>query len=180
MSLRIRQPNIIQYLRDGAAKELRAQIAADPEKYEELAAANDPPSLEEWADRQFPGLIENFGLSFLHELVDNPRIGSLFMQMKWWLWNFAGERNDLLVGDHPLIFNSGIEDPNFMAVLPIGPARAFMATRSEAVATLLRSEKPRHLIARINEATIRQTTTRIYARNNLPRRFIASRRRWPT
>ena len=177
MSLRLRQPNIIDMLRQDAEEQLRANLAEQPNEYEELAGVNDPSTLEEWTEREYPGLIENFGLSIFAGLVNNRNIGNKILNMKWWLWDFSDTEHDLLIADHPCIFTSGIDESNLVVVLPITPKKAFMATQSEAVAGLMREQHSRELVTRINESSISQTNTRIYARNALPRRFITNRRR---
>ena len=123
-----------------------------PQEYEAVAGASDPPTLVEWTERNYPGLIKNFGLSFFHELVDNSEIGKKMLRMKWWLWDFTREQNDLLLADNPCIFTKCIDDPDLMIVLPIGPRKAFMATRSDRIATILRQKRPKELLMRLNES----------------------------
>ncbi len=175
MSLRLRQPAIVDELRQGAAEHLRKSLAAQPEQYEELAGLENPPTLEEWTEKNYPGLIENFGMSFFHELVDNPRIGTKIISMKWWMWDFSDVPFDLLLADHPCIFTSGIDNKNIILALPISPKRAFMATQEERVADTLRRQRPRDLAARLNESSVGQAVARVYARDRSPQRFILNR-----
>jgi len=151
MSLRIRQPDVIEMLRQDAEEQLREEMARQPEEYEELAGINDPSSLEEWTETQFPGLIENFGISIFPELVNNPNIGNQILNMRWWLWDLSDIRHDLLIADHPCIFTSGINAPNLVIALPISPQKAFMATQSEETANIIRMQRSRELVVRINE-----------------------------
>ena len=175
MSLRLRQPDIVDMLKQESAEHLKKTLNDQPEEYEELAAAEDAPTLEEWAEKRFPGLIENFGLSFFHKLVDNADIGSKILKMKWWLWDFSKAPYDLLLSDHPCIFTLGIDDPNCVIALPIHPRKAFMATQSDQMAEIMRQQRPRELVMRLNEYSINQTRIRIYAQNESPRRFIEKR-----
>ncbi|BBO69294.1 hypothetical protein DSCA_32240 [Desulfosarcina alkanivorans] len=175
MSLRLRQPDIVEMLKRESAQHLKATLNDQPEEYEELAAPEDAPTLEEWTKEQYPGLIENFGLSFFHKLVDNPEICTKILKMKWWLWDFSKAPYDLLLSDHPCIFVHGIDDPNCVIALPIHPRKAFMATRSDEVAKVMRNQRPRDLAVRLNESSVNQTRVRIYAPNESPRRFIENR-----
>lgn len=175
MSLRLRQPTVVVQLRTEASEQLEASLADKPEEYEAAAGEADPPTLVEWTRARYPGLIENFGMSFFHRLVDNPEVGEKILRMKWWLWDFGRERNEPLLADHPCIFTKGIDDPDLVIALPIGPRKAFMATRTERVSNIMRRQRPKDLLARINESSIGQTRVRIYARNDAPRRFIANR-----
>lgn len=175
MSLRLRQPNVIELLRKEASQHLLATLAVQPEQYEEIAAQDDPPTLAEWTERTFPGLIENFGMGFFHELVDDPTIGDKLLRMKWWLWDFKGLRHELILADHPCIFTAGIDDPDVVIALPISPHRAFMATRSDNVAKLMRRQQPANLVVQLNALSVRQARVRVYARDRAPARFIENR-----
>ena len=129
----------------------------------------------EWTRKNYPGLIENFGLSFFHRLVDDPKIGEKILRMRWWLWHFTREQHDLLLADRPCIFTKGIDDTGLVIALPIGPRKAFMATSTDRVATIMRQQHPKHLLMRLNESSLGQARVRIYARDASPRRFIRNR-----
>lgn len=175
MSLRLRQPNIVQQLRTGVAEHLEGSLIDQPEEYDAIAEVGDPPTLVEWTRKTYPGLIENFGLSFFNRLVGDPEIGRKILRMKWWLWHFTQERHDLLLADHPCIFTAGIDDPDLVIALPIGPRKAFMATANERVANILRQQRPKHLLMRLNESSLAQAGPRIYACDASAHRFIANR-----
>jgi hypothetical protein len=132
--------------------------------------------LEEWTEQQFPGLIENFGLTFFHELTDNPDVGTKILRLKWWLWNFSSCSSHLLLADHPCLFLGGIDDPNLAIVLPISPRKAFIASRGDKLAMLLRQQRPEDLLGRINHYEVMQAEQRVYAIDESPARFIRNRR----
>lgn len=123
LSLRLRQPEIIDMLRRDAEEQLRKDLATQPHEYQELSGVDDPLTLEEWTENEYPGLIENFGISIFPELVNNPNIGNQILNMKWWLWDFSDIEHDLLISDHPCIFTSGINDDNLVIALPITPKK---------------------------------------------------------
>lgn len=175
MSLRVRQPVSIDNLITSSAEHLRNSLASQPDQYEELASSSDPSNLVDWVDENYPGLIDNFGLSFFHELVDNPKISDQILRMKWWLWDFSDVRHDLLLSDNPCIFTHGINDPNLIISLPVSPKKVFMATQTAMVAETLRQQKSQHLLKRINESSLLQSSSRIYARDTSHRRFIQNR-----
>ncbi len=176
MSLRLRPPDIVQMLRNESAEHLRATLATHPDQYEELTGLGDPPTLEEWTEKHFPGLIENFGLSFFHKLVDNPSIGDKILSMRWWIGDFSDAPYDLLLADHPCIFTSGFEDPNLVIALPIAPHKAFMATQSDHVSDhvneLMQRQHAKDLARRFNESSVASARVRIYACDRSQERFI--------
>ena len=175
MSLRVRQPDIIQNLKTESRDHLEKTLGLQPEEYDEIANSDDVPTLVEWTEQMFPGLIENFGLSFLHEISNNPSVGDKIFKMKWWVWDFTEVPFDLLLADHPCIFTKGIDDLNLIIALPISPKKAFLATNSEQTATMIRQAAPKHLAMLLNESSLSQARTRIYARNTLSKRFIQNR-----
>jgi len=178
MSLRVRLPATVLQVRDGASEELRRTLAAQPAHYEALAEGIDPPTLEEWTEQRFPGLIENFGMTFFHEMVDHPRIGEMIFRMRWWLWDFSDAKHELLLADNPCIFTDGVTAETLVIALPISSRKAFMATRGDAVESALRRVRPSVLALRLNESTVLQASTRVYARNRSSSRFIRNRIAW--
>lgn len=176
MSLRFRQPDVIDMLQNDATEQLKASLKEDPKIYEELSTDEDLPTLEEFTEAQYPGLIENFGLSFFHELVDNHKYGNKILGMRWWLWGFKEIPYELLLSDHPCIFIYGIDDPKCIIALPISPKKVFMTTQSYEAAKIIRRQHPKVLAMLINESSVMQTRVRIYARSQSPaRRFIENR-----
>lgn len=175
MSLRLRQPSMIQQLRTEASEHLEATLKEHAEEYELLSSPKNPPTLTEWVKQSYPGLIENIGMSFFHELVDEPKIGQKILNMQWWLWNFESQNSELIIADHPCIFTTGIDNPNLIIALPVGPRKAFMATKAEQISATMRRQDPKDLLVRINESSLRQARARVYSRNELPRRFIFNR-----
>jgi hypothetical protein len=175
MSLRLRQPAIVQQLRTESSEYLEASLIDQPEQYDAIAGFEDPPTLLEWTRKNYPDLIENVGMSFVYKLVDNPEIGERIPRMRWWLWDFTREQNDLLLADQPCLFTTSIDEADLVIVLPIGPRKAFMATKSDRVAAIMRRQRPKDLLLRINESSLNQARMRVYARDASPRRFICNR-----
>jgi hypothetical protein len=129
----------------------------------------------EWTRKNYPGLVEKVGMSFFRDFVDNAGIGEKIVRMRCWLCEFSREHNDLLLADQPCIFTMSIDDADLVIALPIGPRKAFMATKSEHVATIMRRQRPKDLLMRINEGSLDQARVRVYARGSSPRRFICNR-----
>ncbi|RRN64981.1 DUF4238 domain-containing protein [Caulobacter sp. 602-1] len=177
MSLQLRQPSTVLYLRSESEALLRKSLAEQPDEYDAIAMPGAPATLEEWTEKHFPGAIENFGLSFFHELLNDQGIGNKLLRLRWWVWDFSVCRHHLLLADCPCTFAGGIDNPNLAVILPISPTKAFMATRGELTADALRKADPKLLLGRLNDASTKQATERVFARDASPRRFIENR--WP-
>ncbi|WP_041372946.1 DUF4238 domain-containing protein [Phenylobacterium zucineum] len=178
MSLQLRQPSNVLYLRNESESVLRKNLAEAPEEYEALAGQSAPATLEEWTEQIFPGAIENFGLSFFHELLNDPGVGNKLLRLRWWVYDFNACSNHLLLADNPCVFAGGIDHPNLAVVLPISPRKAFLATRGELGARAIREADPKVLVGRLNDASVKQAKERVFARDESPRRFIENR--WPS
>lgn len=178
MSLRPRAPEVVSRLHAEGSKSLKASLEERPEEYEAISEPDDPPTLTEWTDQQFPGLLENFGKMSLPSFVCNREIRqkiSGISGMKWWLWDFKGQKNHLLLADRPCIFTTGIDDSDLVIALPIGPWKAFMATKTEHIANIMRQQRLKDLVMRMNESSLSQAQIRVYARDASPHRFICNR-----
>ena len=175
MSLKVRQPDVVNQIRMEGARNLRQSLSESPEQYEALAEDDDAPTLEEWAELEYPGLIENFGLSAFPKLVDNGKIGTKILRLRWWIWDFSSAKHELLVSDNPCIFTGDIDAPELIVALPISPTKAFLATRGDRTAERLRQQSPGELVVRLNESSVYQAHERVYARTDAPTRFIANR-----
>lgn len=171
MSLRIRQPGIVRKLVTDSADHLRNTLSA---QIEEDAAQTENLSLTQWTEKTFPGLIDNFGLTFFNELLDSPDVGDKILKLKWWLWTFT-DGHPLLLSDRPCIFTGGIDDEHLVIALPISPRKAFLASRSERVASVLRRQSQKDLSRMLNETSLGQATRRIYCPDRTCERFIENR-----
>ena len=175
LSLRARTPEAVHLINTVGPQHLKTSLNESPEEYDARSESFDPPTLEHWTERYFPGLIENFGIVTLDKLVLNPRVAKILMGMTWWLWNFEGQKNHLLLSDRPCIFTAQFDKPNLAIALPIGPSKAFMMTKSERVANSIRSMRHQDLLMRINESSLNQAHNRVYALDRSPHRFICNR-----
>lgn len=174
-SLRIRQPKMVKRLRTEASEVLRANFASETGKLEELGPPGDEHTLESWAEARFPGIVENFGLSFFHKIVDDPRIVGPLLSCSWSVMHFDEVEDELLLSDHPCIFVGGLGDPNLFIVLPISPRRAFLMARQHETIDRILSNPPDVIVRRTNASSANQATTRVYATNQSMKSFVAER-----
>lgn len=176
MSLRLRQPKIVEGLRLEAAEHLRQELAKRPEEYESIATDGTFPTLEEWTEAAFPGAIENFGMSLFQGLMNDETVGTKLLNLRWWVWKFDDNDHTLLLSDQPCVFAGGIDDPNLAVMLPISPTTAFIATRGERLAFELPRANGKALSRNFNDASVRQADCYVYSVDESQRRFIENRR----
>ena len=177
MSLKARTPEGMDLIGTHGPRHLKASLAANPEEYDALSESSDPATLEEWTERNVPGLVDNFGMLSTDKLMSNPEVVKELLGMQWVLWDFDRQENQLLLADRPCIFTARWDSPNLVVALPVGPTKAFMLTKSKRAADSMRGLYPKELLKKINESSIRQAQRRIYACDQNARRFIQSRLR---
>ncbi len=90
--------------------------------------------------------------------------------------DFTGQRNHLLLSDSPCIRTTGVADPGVVFALPLNPWKAVLGFKTMETQQRFLGDIPRgRLLSRINESSFAQTTRRIYALNETPRRFLETR-----
>ena len=176
MSLRIRNPTVVQNLITDSDKTLRHSLGQCPEYFEQIVGSSNQSTLEAWTEAHFPGLIENFGLSIYANLLNDEAIGNKLLQLKWWIFDLSSSPNPLLLGDQPCIFFGGIDHPDLAVLLPIAPDRLFIASRGQNLEQGLPKISAKEMTKIVNEATIKQATTYVYGRNAMSKRFVEKRR----
>ncbi len=175
ISLKARTPEAAHIIKSRGSKHLETSLDDKPHEYEAIADTSDPTTLKDWVEEHLPGLIENFGMVSLDKFVLSHDIAQRLLGMTWWLWNFEGQQNHLLLSDRPCIFTAQLDAHDLVIALPIGPWKAFMMTKGERVSDILKSQRHKDLLMRINESSLGQAQKRIYARDESPRRFICNR-----
>jgi hypothetical protein len=169
-SLRVRSPDTIDYLRNEAVERLRAKLA----ERDQATLPADWPSTEIWADKHFPGLIENVGLTFLQRMIDHPQIMQTFETLNSWCYKFSDSDPPLLLPDLPLHWEGKLADPDFWIMMPIAPDRAFFGTRNERTADRLTELGAVELANQLNRASVASAVRRIWSREAEPARTIIS------
>ena len=177
MWFRFRNPDTVSGLDIEGSKHLKDSLDGQPEQYDEIAEAFDPPTLAEWTEKNVPGLIENFGKLHLPKMVRHPLLAENVQSMRWWLCDFSDQKNHILLADRPCIFTTRLDDPDLMIALPIGPWKAFLATKSDRAPRSLIQQRKKEFLVQINERSLRQAHKYIWALDESPRRFILKRLR---
>lgn len=177
ISLRLRHPENLHYIKTKATQYFKDSLNERPEEYDAISKAFDPPTLEEFVEKHIPGLAENFGLiNFEQRIYCENLFKKMLRKSRWILQDFQGLKNHLILADYPSIYTAGIDDPNLVIILPIGPQKAFIATNPQN-GDIIAQQSQKNLLRWINEMSINQARYRIYAQDMSPRRFILNHMR---
>ena len=174
-SLLFRTPEAVSWLRGRAPNHLRASLAERPEEYISIKEEVDPPRATDFFETYLPGYTEDFGILNLAGVIENKEYIQTLLNMRWSSFDLSGENNHLILADRPCILTAGIDNPDLMVILPIGPHKVFIATREERVVHSIGRLTRKEILTRINEESLKTAKQRIYALNAQPRRFIQNR-----
>lgn len=175
MSLWLRTPNALADITAEAEATLRANLAVRPEEYEAVRKDGDPPTMTEWLDQKLPHILSNFGKQLLPQLIDNEKIGTAIIQMKWATLEFQQNFPDLLLGDTPLFRSHGVGDERCVIALPISPTSLFVATPTQAGMTAILQSTGPTLTKAMNETTVAQAARDVFGTTERHLRFVENR-----
>lgn len=159
-SLRVRQPDTIDFLRTQGMALLRKSLA----DRDAITLPEGWPTTQEWFAENHPGVLEATPLiSWLPRMIFNNEVLDAFGGLKWWFREFELEDGKLLLSDLPLYWDGGFTKPGFYIYVPIAPNRLFIGTRTEETVAILSQIPSAELIERANRASIASASQRIWA-----------------
>lgn len=176
-SLYYRQPSKVESIKRLSANQLIGELDSGEQEFQQIRLKEkiEEATLLEFVKSTYPGIIENFGLTFLHELIGSSKANKKFMALKWGIYSFNNSKHELLLSDNPRLSAGPLEDGPCIVALPIAPQKAFLAFRGNDLEKSLWSITPTEFAVRLNASSVNQATSRVYARNKTPLRFIQNR-----
>jgi hypothetical protein len=175
MSLLVRNPGKVQHITNEADHGLRQSLLADPEEYEAVRGADDPPTLVEWVEQKAPEILSNFGKQILPDIIAHQPTGDAIIRMRWWTIDIADGFPDLLTCDRPVYMSHGVMDKKCFIVLPLSPRLVFIATRSQSTFDRVMSRGIKAVTKLINESMVMQAEKYVYGAHDRHLRFVENR-----
>lgn len=166
MSLRMRQPKIVAQIKKWAAEHFRTAPTNDRSEYE-IAPAGwlSPPTLVEFTEKTYPGLIEEIALHFYPKLVDHQAVGQKLVELQWGVRDVSHVAARFLISDEPWIIEDSLDDPDLILALPLSPTRVFFGARIEKAYAKMMDCHADELVRRVNRASYVQSVSRIYGQD---------------
>lgn len=177
MSLHVRHPVRVAQITQQAAVGLRQSLLANPEEYEAVRGANDPPTLLEWVEQNAPVIIDNFGKQLLPGIISHQSTGDAIIRMRWWTVGIEQSTPDLLTSDRPVYMSHGVADERCFIALPLSPRFIFFATRDEAAFHRVMAQGVESVTKSLNEVLVSQAEKYVYAAHDQHLRFVENRLR---
>lgn len=170
---RLRLPEIVNDFKKTASEELRRNLTEDHEEFLRVKGNIDAATLLEWTEREFVGLIDNFGMMILPSIITDPKYTEMIAMMHWWTEDLSLANVELLTSDRPLWVSAGLQKTNCLLALPLSPTRIFFASRNPDLKAALNHNGSNRLVRRCNESLASQAVRFVYG--NAPENFINRR-----
>ncbi|MEE8294385.1 MAG: DUF4238 domain-containing protein [Sphingomonadales bacterium] len=161
---RLRIPESIHEVRKRGSLVLKAKLLENPEDFLEIKGTEKEKTLLDWVDKNFVGLLDNFGMLILPSIITDQTINKKISEMHWWVQDFSRATVPLLTSDRPLWIFSGVADPNCVIGLPLSPTKMFFAAYDLDVKETFRRKTENYLVRLANRTLILQAKERIYGR----------------
>jgi hypothetical protein len=143
-------------------------------RYPEIAGPNDPPTFQEWLEKQGP-LTPDLRVRLIELLIGSRRVGDAINWMHWRVHRLDKLELGFISGDLPLMISNGLGHERSFVMLPIGPTKLFIASPDPNLINAFTTQYPHVLETAINDAIARQSTHILIARDDSLREFVDER-----
>jgi hypothetical protein len=175
MSLHVRNPGKMEQINNKADHRLRQSLLTNPEEYEAVLGADDPPTLVEWVEQKAPEIWSNFGKEILPDIIMHPPTVDAIIRMHWWTIGIEDGFPDLLTCDRPVYMSHGVMDERCFIALPLSPQFVFIATRTQSTFDRVMSPGIKAVTKLINETMVMQAEKYVYGAHDRHLRFVENR-----
>lgn len=173
MSLFWRNPQQIDRI-NAAAKDHYANRFMDfASNYEALRRPHEPDTYVEFmALFQQPGISE-YGARILRSFAVNAEIMKYLIGMDWQLVTRPDSSTPLLTSDNPVIRYKGLEHPDGLLMLPLGPNKFFVAfNQGEIDMQKCISQSGGHFIESMNQYVVQNAIKYVYGVDDTQLAFV--------
>jgi hypothetical protein len=175
MSLHVRHPARVEQITQEAAQHLRQRLLMDPQEYDAVRGANDPPTLLEWVEQNAPALLDNYGKQLLPGIITHQPSGNAIIRMTWWTVGVTQDFPDLVTSDRPVYMSHGVADERCFIALPLSPRFIFCATRDPATFDSVMGQGIEAVTESLNGLLVTQADKFVYGANDRHLRFVENR-----
>ena len=168
LSLEARRPDIVCRLRDDGIRHLEEAIDGDTDIQREMEKQGLSGTPSEFLKEQGFSL-EDIALSNIQMLVDNPRVGSRLINMRWRVIRLDPHDGTLVLADRPLVRLNGYEQPDAAWFLPLSPRSAFCAVNDPRG---LDSTTPQRFAKQLNIASAGQAEKFVFCVDHTHKQWL--------
>jgi hypothetical protein len=172
MALLMRMPEDLVVLSLALADEWAREFPKLEEKYANKRKPDDPPTLQEFIDKNDPDYMARWAMNVAPKLMDHGGIGQLLNDMRWFVLTTAEDLMPFLTSDRPVLISATLTEENAYVFLPIGPHRLFVAVKDDETERLVRQRPLVELIQSSNKLVTRHATKYVYGIDAIETKFV--------
>ncbi|MCP1843614.1 hypothetical protein ACVIHI_003468 [Bradyrhizobium sp. USDA 4524] len=143
--------------------------------YESLKQKNDPPTAEEWLEKNRERVTEISKLEVLANVMQSEKVGNRLLSMHWHLGRFENLKHTILTSDRPIVMTDGLKGDDSHIVMALSPQHMLCIAATDKVAQQVISMPPAEIIATWNDRMARQARKFVYGTNDRHLRFVENR-----
>jgi len=143
--------------------------------YDELRGPGDPMTLAEYEAALHREERERTALRLLPDVINNPRIGTFLVNMRWRVFSVPADCPTLLMSDDPVARTNGIANPGGHLAMPLSPARLLVMTESDQTMRNISNMPIREMVRNMNCWAVESARRYVVAVDKQQDRFIRNR-----
>ncbi|UWU75922.1 DUF4238 domain-containing protein [Bradyrhizobium huanghuaihaiense] len=143
--------------------------------YDKLKQKDDPPTAEEWLERNKDRVAEISKLEVMANVMQSELVGNRLLSMCWHLGRFENLKHTILTSDRPIIMTNGLKADDSHMVMALSPQHMLVIAATEKVAKEVTSMPSLEIVQTWNDRMARQARKYVYGTNNRHLRFVENR-----
>ena len=174
MSLLHRAPEEVGVFTRQVAEHLAYAEKQFEENYESLRLPDEPATFAEFKLKRPSNLEGRAATMLIQGIIDNQTVGNYFNRMIWTILSPPSGRT-FLSSDRPIVMTNGLNRPDSLLAVPIGPRKLFIASNQQGIVDEIASRKPGDLVSFVNDRVVRQARRFCIGINDQQLRFVTNR-----
>ncbi|ESX14452.1 DUF4238 domain-containing protein [Mesorhizobium sp. M0179] len=171
LSLMMRMPVDIRRLKHYVKYDWFSDLPSLQAAFKRSGMKGNPQTTEDYLELLGPTFHERAAMTALSGMMQVETAIRAIGQLQWTVSNFYGAR-EFLASDRPLIASVGMNGPKAHIILPIGPHRVFIATKTEEFRRQLVDKQPSAFVTKVNTYIANNATDYVYGSNGAALRFV--------
>lgn len=174
VSLALRGPGAIQYVRAKGADALGAQFDLSPDDYLEERGREPEPTLRKYIEKHAPELLHDFGNVALPNVINTSFLNRKIFEAEWMTRRLSKKAQRLVIGDRPLTLFGAIA-ADFLLYVPVAPDLAFFAFNGRETGKRIRKKDEASLARDMNRGMVEQASVYVYGIDAAHKNLVARR-----
>ncbi|MBZ9920182.1 DUF4238 domain-containing protein [Mesorhizobium sp. BR1-1-12] len=171
LSLMMRMPADIKRLKHYVKYDWFSDLPSLQAAFKKSGMEGNPRTVEDYQKLLGPTFHERVAMVALSGMMQVETAIRAIGHLQWTVHNIDGAR-EFLTSDRPLIASVGISGPKAHIILPIGPHRVFVATKTEEFRRQLVEKQPWDFVMTVNTYVVNNATDYVYGSNGAALRFV--------